>query len=166
MRREAALTPSFGAGASAWPSLASAWPWSAASSASRSRHTLLGVGIEWVGIAIDCEWAAPMASFYEGLLGLEIRDLGPGGRWAQLFNPNGGVHMNIQGDPRYRPPTWPEQPGELTKMLHLERGHGERFTKLMDQAMPDWRGRRDCLNDAPLGPEEWAPGRGRGGRGD
>jgi hypothetical protein len=75
---------------------------------------------ELVGIAIDCEWAEPVARFYEGLLGFEIRDLGPGGRWAQLFNPGGGIHLNIQGDPGYRPPTWPEQPGELTKMLHFE----------------------------------------------
>jgi hypothetical protein len=74
--------------------------------------------------------------------------------------------MNILDDSRHRPPTWPEQGGELTKMLHLERGHGERFTTILDQAMPEWRGRRDRLNDAPLGPEEWAPGRGRGGRGD
>ena len=81
---------------------------------------LCGMGIELVGIAIDCEWAEPMARFYEGLLGFEIRDLGPGGRWAQLFNPNGGVHINIQGDARYQPPRWPEEPGELTKMLHFE----------------------------------------------
>src|SRR3954454_20106858 len=75
---------------------------------------------EWVGIAIDCEWAEPVARFYEGLLGYEVRDLGPGGRWAQLFNPNGGVHLNIQGDARYQPPVWPEQPGEQAKMLHFE----------------------------------------------
>jgi catechol 2,3-dioxygenase-like lactoylglutathione lyase family enzyme len=81
---------------------------------------LLGMGIELVGIAIDCEWAEPVARFYEGLLGFEVRDLGPGGRWAQLFNPNGGVHLNIQGDARYQPPTWPEEPGQLTKMLHFE----------------------------------------------
>ena len=59
-----------------------------------------------------------MARFYEGLLGFEIRSLGP--RWAQMFDPGGGVHINIQGDDRYQPPTWPEQPGELTKMLHFE----------------------------------------------
>ncbi len=42
------------------------------------------------------------------------------------------------------------------EMTHLlERGHGERFTKLMDRFMPDWRARRDHLNDAPLGHEEW-----------
>ena len=39
------------------------------------------------------------------------------------------------------------------EMVHLiERGHGERFTKLMDGFMPDWRSRRDQLNDAPAGP--------------
>lgn len=39
------------------------------------------------------------------------------------------------------------------EMTHLiERNHGERFQSLMDQFMPDWRTRRDELNDAPLGP--------------
>jgi predicted metal-dependent hydrolase len=37
----------------------------------------------------------------------------------------------------------------------LERGHGERFTKLMDSFLPDWRGRRDELNSAPLADERW-----------
>jgi predicted metal-dependent hydrolase len=38
---------------------------------------------------------------------------------------------------------------------HLERSHGERFTKLMDKFMPDWRTRRDELNRSPLAHEEW-----------
>jgi len=43
------------------------------------------------------------------------------------------------------------------EMSHLlERGHGERFTKLMDGFMPDWRARRDQLNEAPLAHEEWS----------
>jgi predicted metal-dependent hydrolase len=42
------------------------------------------------------------------------------------------------------------------EMTHyLERNHGERFTKLMDGFMPDWRSRRDQLNDAPLTQERW-----------
>jgi len=42
------------------------------------------------------------------------------------------------------------------EMTHLlERGHGERFTKLMDGFMPDWRSRRDQLNNAPLADEQW-----------
>ncbi|MDN5797371.1 MAG: M48 family metallopeptidase [Intrasporangium sp.] len=42
------------------------------------------------------------------------------------------------------------------ELTHLrERGHGDRFVSLMDQVLPDWRARRDELNDAPLGHEEW-----------
>lgn len=42
---------------------------------------------------------------------------------------------------------------ELTHLI--ERTHNERFTELMDQHMPDWRARRDELNEAPLASEEW-----------
>lgn len=72
----------------------------------------------WVGLAIDCHEAPPVARFYEALLGFEVRDLGP--MWAQLFDPHGGVHLNIQGDPQYVRPTWPAEPGEQQMMLHLE----------------------------------------------
>lgn len=42
------------------------------------------------------------------------------------------------------------------EMAHLiERSHGERFTNLMDELLPDWRTRRDELNRAPLAHEEW-----------
>jgi len=42
------------------------------------------------------------------------------------------------------------------EMAHLiERGHGERFTRLMDAFLPDWRARRDLLNEAPLAHESW-----------
>ncbi len=45
------------------------------------------------------------------------------------------------------------------EMTHyFERNHGERFTKLMDAQLPDWRSRRDQLNGAPLGAEEWPEG--------
>jgi predicted metal-dependent hydrolase len=44
------------------------------------------------------------------------------------------------------------------EMTHLlERNHGERFTKLMNGFLPDWRRRRDELNGAPLAYEEWTP---------
>lgn len=43
------------------------------------------------------------------------------------------------------------------EMTHyVERNHGERFTGLMDQRLPDWRQRRDELNRAPLGYESWS----------
>lgn len=42
------------------------------------------------------------------------------------------------------------------EMTHyVERSHGGPFTKLMDGLMPDWRSRRDFLNDAPLAEESW-----------
>lgn len=42
------------------------------------------------------------------------------------------------------------------EMAHLvERNHGDRFTKLMDQLLPDWRSRRDRLNEAPLAHQSW-----------
>jgi predicted metal-dependent hydrolase len=41
---------------------------------------------------------------------------------------------------------------------HLERNHGERFTKLMDAFMPSWRSRREMLNSAPLAAEDWGHG--------
>lgn len=42
------------------------------------------------------------------------------------------------------------------EMTHyLERGHGERFTKLMDSFMSTWRTRRDQLNATPLASETW-----------
>lgn len=42
------------------------------------------------------------------------------------------------------------------EIIHiLERNHTPRFQKLMDSALPDWRLRRDELNQAPLAHEEW-----------
>lgn len=43
------------------------------------------------------------------------------------------------------------------EMAHyFERNHGERFTKLMDKHLPDWRSRREQLNGSPLGQEDWS----------
>jgi predicted metal-dependent hydrolase len=42
---------------------------------------------------------------------------------------------------------------ELTHFL--ERTHNERFVELMDKHLPDWRTRRDELNEAPLAHEDW-----------
>lgn len=74
----------------------------------------------WVGVAIDCADAGPVARFYERLLGFELRDFEPPS-WAQLWNPAGGVHINVQGETWYdEAPTWPEQADEQAKMLHFE----------------------------------------------
>lgn len=75
--------------------------------------------IRWICVAIDCADAEPVARFYQRLLGFEVRELGPP-EWALLWDPAGGVHLNIQGDPSYQPPIWPERTGEQQKMLHFE----------------------------------------------
>jgi len=77
-----------------------------------------GGSVRWVGVAIDCADAPPVARFYEQLLGFEVTELGP--RWAQLHDPAGGVHLNIQGEQDYVRPTWPEQSDAQQKMLHFE----------------------------------------------
>ncbi|WNK19468.1 SprT family zinc-dependent metalloprotease [Halomonas piscis] len=42
------------------------------------------------------------------------------------------------------------------EMVHLlERHHNDRFRSLMDRYMPDWRLRRDELNQSPLAKEDW-----------
>lgn len=47
------------------------------------------------------------------------------------------------------------------ELAHLrEQGHGEKFVALMDQVLPDWRARRNELNDAPLGHESWGEAEG------
>lgn len=43
------------------------------------------------------------------------------------------------------------------EMTHyLDRHHGDRFAKLMDEFMPDWRARRDQLNASRLRDEVWS----------
>ena len=44
----------------------------------------------------------------------------------------------------------------LHELLHFkERQHNSRFKALLDTYMPDWRSRRDLLNQMPLGQENW-----------
>jgi predicted metal-dependent hydrolase len=42
---------------------------------------------------------------------------------------------------------------ELTHLL--ERHHNDRFIKLMDEFLPQWRSYREELNAAPLAHEDW-----------
>lgn len=43
------------------------------------------------------------------------------------------------------------------ELVHLhERHHNDRFKGLMDKFLPQWRSRRDILQQAPLGHEHWA----------
>ena len=75
--------------------------------------------IRLTGVCIDCADAEELAEFYRRLLGWGItaRD---GHGWVQIGDPARGLSLNVQAEERYRPPTWPEQPGGQDKMLHFE----------------------------------------------
>lgn len=69
-------------------------------------------------VNIDCADAGEMAAFYGRLLGWEVtlRD----GDFVLMRDPDGGVGLSFQEQSWYRPPTWPETPDALDKMLHLD----------------------------------------------
>jgi len=74
-------------------------------------------------------------------------------KWGSCNRETGHIWFNVELAKKH-----PESLEYIAvhEMTHLlERGHGRRFTALMDGFMPDWRERRDQLNDAPLAQEEW-----------
>ncbi len=74
-------------------------------------------------------------------------------KWGSCNRKTGHVLFNVELAKRH-----PESLEYVAvhEMTHLvERGHGERFSRLMDRTMLDWRARRDLLNQAPLGHERW-----------
>jgi catechol 2,3-dioxygenase-like lactoylglutathione lyase family enzyme len=75
--------------------------------------------LRWTSVCIDCADAGLLADFYCRLLGWQVtaRD---GEGWVQAGDPDGGIGLNFQSEDWYRPPTWPEQPEEQTKMMHFE----------------------------------------------
>jgi predicted metal-dependent hydrolase len=74
-------------------------------------------------------------------------------KWGSCNRETGHIRLNIELAKKH--PDSLEYIA-LHEMAHLlERGHGERFTKLMDGFMPDWQARRDQLNNGPLAHEEW-----------
>ena len=72
----------------------------------------------WTGVAIDCHDADVVADFYAALLGWEVTAREDG--WAQLRDPERGVGLNIQAEPNYVAPAWPERAGDPQKQLHFE----------------------------------------------
>ena len=76
-------------------------------------------------------------------------------KWGSCNRENGHIWFNVELATKH--PDCLEYI-VVHEMAHLiERGHGERFTNLMDDFLPDWRARRDLLNEAPLAHEEWQP---------
>lgn len=74
-------------------------------------------------------------------------------KWGTCNRETGHIWFNIELAKKHPDSLEYIAVHEMTHLL--ERGHGEPFTKLMDRFMPDWRSRRDQLNDAPLAHEEW-----------
>jgi predicted metal-dependent hydrolase len=74
-------------------------------------------------------------------------------KWGSCNRETGHVSFNLELAKKHPDSLEYIAVHEMTHLL--ERGHGRRFTKLMDGFMPDWRERRDQLNDAPLAHEEW-----------
>ena len=75
--------------------------------------------VRWTSVCLDCQDAERLADFYCRLLGWRITARN-GSEWVQARDPSGGVGLNFQAEAWYRPPSWPEQPGEQAKMLHFE----------------------------------------------
>lgn len=69
-------------------------------------------------VVLDCPDAHALADFYCRLLGWEVTLREPD--WVLMRNPTGGTGLAFQAEPWYRPPVWPEKPGEQQKMLHLD----------------------------------------------
>lgn len=78
--------------------------------------------IKAYAFTIDCKDPYELAKFYAELLGWEIpfHD----GEWACLGAPGTkqGAYPGIlfQGNPAYRPPVWPEEPGAQQQMAHID----------------------------------------------
>jgi predicted metal-dependent hydrolase len=74
-------------------------------------------------------------------------------KWGSCNRESGRIWINLEL--AKKPPDCLEYV-VVHEMAHLvERNHGERFAKLMDSLLPDWRARRDTLNAAPLADEAW-----------
>ncbi|MHB1955491.1 MAG: M48 family metallopeptidase [Sulfobacillus sp.] len=74
-------------------------------------------------------------------------------KWGSCNRETGHIWFNVELSKKHPDCLEYLAVHEMTHLL--ERGHGERFSKLMDKHLPDWKERRDRLNQAPLGHEQW-----------
>lgn len=75
-------------------------------------------------------------------------------KWGSCNRETGHIWLNVELAKKHPDSLEYIVVHEMTHLL--ERGHGKRFVELMDGFMPDWRARRDQLNDDPLADEDWA----------
>lgn len=74
-------------------------------------------------------------------------------KWGSCNRTTGHIWFNVELAKKHPDSLEYIAVHEMTHLL--ERGHGERFSRLMDGFLPDWRARRDQLNDSPLAHEDW-----------
>lgn len=75
-------------------------------------------------------------------------------KWGSCNRETGHIWLNVELAKKHRESLEYLAVHEMTHLL--ERGHGERFTRLMDRNMPDWRQRQERLNQSRLAHEQWA----------
>jgi catechol 2,3-dioxygenase-like lactoylglutathione lyase family enzyme len=67
-----------------------------------------------------------MAQFYAEVFGWQPIDRDDassrsgGAGWILMGGPDGGPTVSLQAEPWYQAPTWPEEEGAQTKMMHFE----------------------------------------------
>ncbi len=98
----------------------------------------------------------PMIPEWEKMIGVKVNQLfvqRMKTRWGSCNHAKGNIRLNTELAKK------PKKCLEYIlahEMVHLlEASHNERFRRLMDQFMPQWRHHRDELNQAPLGFVEW-----------
>lgn len=74
-------------------------------------------------------------------------------KWGSCNRETGHIWLNVEL--AKKPPACLEYIIVHEMAHYLERHHDNRFTKLMDRFMPNWRSLRDQLNKAPLTEEQW-----------
>jgi predicted metal-dependent hydrolase len=98
----------------------------------------------------------PLISKWEPMIGRSVSQWGikrMKTKWGSCNRESGHIWINLELAKKH--PNCLEYV-VVHEMAHLlERNHGEAFVKLMDSLLPDWRSRRDALNNAPLADEVW-----------
>jgi predicted metal-dependent hydrolase len=74
-------------------------------------------------------------------------------KWGSCNRETGHIWFNVEL--AKKPPACLEYIVVHEMAHYLERHHDDRFAKLMERSMPNWRSLRDQLNSAPLAEEQW-----------
>ncbi|WP_024756567.1 M48 family metallopeptidase [Streptomyces exfoliatus] len=74
-------------------------------------------------------------------------------KWGSCNRETGHIWFNVEL--AKKPPACLEYIVVHEMVHYLERHHDDRFTKLVERSMPNWRSLRDQLNNAPLAEEQW-----------